>query len=115
MFFNHAQELRDTHITAKEPAAPAEDAEIELWQQQALAHLRVQVKDTGEMMKRAAATKKAKKLHRVPAHDYGLALGHALSVCGCPPDSVGRPPARLPGWLLRAPSAFPASYTVHAR
>lgn len=38
------------------------------------------------MMKRAAATKKAKKLHRVPAHDYGLALGHAMTVCGCPLD-----------------------------
>ena len=59
MFVNHAQELRDTHITAKGPAAPADAAEVELWEQQALAHLRVQVQDTEEMMKRAAATKKA--------------------------------------------------------
>jgi hypothetical protein len=86
LFVNHAQELRDTHITAKGPAAPADAAEVELWEQQALAHLRVQVQDTEEMMKRAAATKKAKKLHRVPAHDYGLALGHAMTVCGCPLD-----------------------------
>jgi hypothetical protein len=43
------QELKDTHIIAKEPTAPAEDADIELWEQQALAHLRVQLKHDDEV------------------------------------------------------------------